>query len=212
MEAFGYKTYGIGITGFTYEQLTPISSLLDLLEKKYSEAQICLYMFHQERSVISADDDHGNIKSTKIAIHARSFIYALDAFERSLNRLPGVLPMDDQRRASIKAVHAHFGKRLPYLRSIRDSAHHPEDRFLRQARGRDVQPQPFHTNCMRGEGGVWVMESLNSDNYGCMTETGDFREIPVTADTVLIVKDALLSTLAVFDWKGPSSLEASRYR
>jgi hypothetical protein len=64
-------------------------------------------------------------------VHARSCVYALDTIGKaikSLARMPG-LP------AGVAQARADFEARFPTLVSIRDSAHHPEDR-VRGVRGR----------------------------------------------------------------------------
>lgn len=123
----------------------------------------------------------------KLFIYARAFVYALDGFDRMLEKLckePGV---PDR----IAAIHASISAAFPDLRGVRDTAHHLEDRARRQAKSKPIPA-----------GGVLALEVLDGTTFGSTMANGMFGQVDVSAESMEKFQGIMQEVLNAFEWWG----------
>lgn len=140
-------------------------------------------------------------RSLVVFLHARTFLYALDAVARSLGAIaktPGV-PRD------VEDIAAAWAAACPTVQAIRDSSHHMEDR----ARGLDrnrrpLQLKPIVTPYISASGGALILNSLTDNRYGTTTAAGDFEEVDVTPASLEMARSLVQRAIDAFSWTGPA--------
>lgn len=134
-------------------------------------------------------------------LHARAFLYALDAFDKFM----GVIAEVDGVPTTVPSLHEEMGLAFPHLRGVRNSAQHLEDR----ARGLGVGGKPLDLKPVENSmvnasaGGVLMLNCLNGSNYGSTMTDGHYGEVAVSPDSMVKLQKILQSLLSSFKWKGP---------
>lgn len=137
-------------------------------------------------------------------MHARSFLYALDLFDKFLNVLvsqPGVPEV-------ISVVYEKFGASFSDLRQVRNTAQHMEDRSRGLGAGRNPKPldlKPIDNQMIKSDGGALVLNCLNGTKYGNTMADGHFGEVDVSPESMEALRSIFQEILDSFEWKGPKS-------
>ena len=137
-----------------------------------------------------------------LSIHAHTVAYALDDIDKKLGVLAGMSGVPGE----VSAARDKYLAALPYLRQVRDSAHHTEDR----ARGlgsfdRPITLQPISNTFINAPGGsAIVLNFLNGNKLGYTSADGNLRELEITANSVAAAQVAIQGTLNAFSWRGPA--------
>lgn len=134
-------------------------------------------------------------------IYARSFLYALDAFDRLL----GVLAKEANVPGEIAALHARFAQEFPDLRGVRNTVQHLEDRSRGLGTGKTpLELKPItNTPINAPGGGVLVLNCLNGSRYGSTMADGHYGEVDVSSESMERLQEILLGVLQSFKWHGP---------
>jgi len=138
----------------------------------------------------------------QIFIHARSFLYALDLFEKFLTALkqtPGV-PRE------IKQIRKEFLAAFPDLKGVRDTAQHMEDRARLRSSSKSSKPlelKPIDNHIVKAEGGVLILNSLIGTKYGNTMSDGHYGEVDVSPESMEKLRDIFQRIVDLFAWKGP---------
>lgn len=134
-------------------------------------------------------------------MHARSFLYALDAIEKFLK----VISKEEGRPQLIADLHLQLKSDFPDLKRVRDTSHHLEDR----ARGLDAQkvPQPLklkpvNTDFIVSSQGALILDNLHGTKYGCIMANGRYGEVDVSLDSLLKVRTIIQNVFDAFEWGG----------
>ncbi len=129
-------------------------------------------------------------------IHAHTFVYAVDSFEKFLEELSDYeLPDVD-----VGKLRDAFNTQLPMVRKIRNSALHIEDRSRRYASLGDKRKGK------KMEVGFLGLSNLEND-YLCYTiDDGSYQRIAINAETLGIMGATINGLLRLFVWKGPPQL------
>lgn len=137
-------------------------------------------------------------------ILARSFLFALDKFEKYL----AVLKQADGAPQQLAAEHQRLLAAFPDLRGVRNSAHHAEDRARGQVRGRPIALKPIVSPSMYApNGGLMVMSSLENSRYGETMEDGHYGQVEVSIESLEKLGAVLGAVLASFNWSGSKTIE-----
>jgi hypothetical protein len=139
-------------------------------------------------------------------IYAKSFLYALDGFEKMLRVLKelGTVP------CALKEVHEIFIKeKFVNLTKVRNSAHHEEDRVrgLKSEKRKLVEiiPEPYAGGgLLAGMAGVpiYVVSSLMGNNFTASIDDGHVATVEVSFDSLVKMRDSLQQVYDSFKWKG----------
>lgn len=145
----------------------------------------------------------GKIPSTfsnsLIFIHARTFLYALDNFERLL----GVLINENGAPTELKNTHKCLLAKFPDLRGVRNSAHHKEDRVRGLNFNKKIDLKPISNGLIHApSGNVLITNSLNGNKYGSTLGNGNFGEVEVSEYSLIILGEILQEVLNLFSWSG----------
>ncbi|MEY4730897.1 MAG: hypothetical protein RL020_2055 [Pseudomonadota bacterium] len=136
-------------------------------------------------------------------IYARTFVYALDAFGKFLE----VLGKEANVPEKIVELHEQFVADFPYLRGVRNTAQHLEDRARGLGAGKAPKPldlQPITNNIINApDGGVLVLGNLNGSRYGSTMSDGHYGEIDVSLKSMRSLQKILLEVIQSFKWHGP---------
>lgn len=136
-------------------------------------------------------------------LHAKSFISAIDGFDRLLSVITeseGAPPLTE---IYLKLQHA-----LPQLRKIRNSVQHSED-TIRELHGQGKNKkriilQPISADIAPPELPVLITERINSSSFGTTVCDGKYVEIEITPSTLKILQNILQEVLDSFSWSGPA--------
>ncbi|MBC7921690.1 MAG: hypothetical protein H7Z75_11465 [Ferruginibacter sp.] len=136
---------------------------------------------------------------TEIVIHARAFVYALDAFGKTLQLLsdtPGC-PGDLTDR------HQEFRRAFPDLTSVSDSLQRVADRAKGLRREKQTHPEPFRDQLApAAEGGIPALNEQWGTRYGISAENGHYSEVEVSLATMEKLRGILQRTMDAFSWEG----------
>lgn len=147
------------------------------------------------------------LRNPKIFIFARSFLYALDTFDK----LMAVLCEDPAAPSGLKAFKTRMAQEFPDLREVRNSAHHMEDR----ARGLGRNGKPLDLKGLDNEmvsapnAHVLILDSLIDNRYGTTMADGSYGEVDVTPESMGKAAAILEGALQTFTWSGPKWHEPS---
>lgn len=140
-----------------------------------------------------------DLKNKLIFIHAKTFLYALDNFEKQLKKLlkNQIIP------ESCNSFYIKLIEHFPNLRELRNSTHHQEDRIRGERFGKKIDLKPISNRLIHApKGGVLIMNSLNGDNYGGTLGDGTFGEVEVSIDSMNKLQSILQEFINSLDWKG----------
>lgn len=140
-----------------------------------------------------------------IFIYAKAFISALDMFGKLLHVMCkeyAGLP------AEVVNQKESFFNSFPQLKDVRDSIQHDEDR----SRGLDRKGNPLDVK-LGVKGGInipvksLVLNQLNGNQFGTIINNGQYAEVEVSDQTMLLVHQCLQGIIDSFTWKGPGRTE-----
>ncbi|MGC9458258.1 hypothetical protein [Vibrio genomosp. F10] len=137
-------------------------------------------------------------------IYARSFLYALDSFDKFMN----VLKKQPNVPSSVSDLHSEIGKAFPNLRGVRNTSQHMEDRSRGLGAGRNPQPldlKPIDNQLVKSEGGALMLNCLNGTKYGNTMSDGHYGEVDVSPASMEALHSIFQQVLDSFNWKGPKS-------
>jgi hypothetical protein len=137
-------------------------------------------------------------------MHARSFLYALDLFDKFLN----VLKSQPNAPEKIPELHERFGASFPDLRLVRNTVQHMEDRSRGLGAGRNPKPldlRPVDNQLIKAEGGALILNCLNGTKYGNTMSDGHYGEIDVSPESMKSLCSIFQEVLDSFEWKGPKN-------
>jgi len=142
-----------------------------------------------------------------IFIYAKTFVFALDMMGKLLNIL-----CEEYKNNLPKGVFDQkdtFFKLLPQLKDVRDSLQHQEDR----GRGLDKKGQPLDIKPGL-KGNIYiagtkslVLNNLNGNKFGTTINDGQFVEIEISDQTMIIAQQCIQGIIDSFSWEGPASLK-----
>lgn len=135
-------------------------------------------------------------------VFAKAFIHALDLFGKFL----GDIAQDRSAPSGINAIHDRFFEALPDLKGVRNSIQHAEDRSKGMARGKKIDLKEIDKSKISIEGTALVNSGLSGSKFGTTMADGHYGAVDITADTVGIMRSALLDVYSVFDWTGGKKL------
>lgn len=135
-----------------------------------------------------------------LLMYAKSFVYALDCFEKILGLLAKVEGVPDE----LEAVHDDFLVDFKSLKSVRDSAHHPEDRIRglkRKTKKIDIKAVD-NGAIIAPAGGILAVNILIDNRIGGTAANGELSEVVVCRETVERLLYYLERINGVFTWTG----------
>jgi len=134
-------------------------------------------------------------------IFARSFLYAIDSFDKFLK----VLSKTDGVPNVITTLYDEFGKAFPDLRGVRNTAQHMEDRARGLGAGRNPQPldlKPVDNQMVKASSGALMLNCLNGTKYGNTMADGHYGEVDVSPPSMEALHSIFQQVLTSFKWKG----------
>ena len=131
-------------------------------------------------------------------IHARSFVFAIDAYTRFFKQLIALGHKEEDLTAILHELH----ERVPFMREVRNTVNHIDERSMgkRRIRGKlqDIELQELDTSPFKGK--ILFNSVLNGNRFGCTLEDGSYGEIEISEKTLLAVLDCLIRGYRVFEW------------
>lgn len=118
-------------------------------------------------------------------IYAKAFVFALDGIEKLLNRLVAIYNSPKE----VKQLHEEYKKLFGYLKHIRDSAIHIEDR----GRGKTRKQEPLDTN-------IIVIGCFSERRYTFTGEDGRQYEIEISESTLKKTKLIIQEIINSYSW------------
>ena len=140
-------------------------------------------------------------------LHAKSFLYSLDAIAKALQ----VLVDQPWAPAGVQTVRSSWSAVFAHLQEVRNTSHHQEDRILHKGKGgKPLDLKPVDNNLISApSGGVLVLNSLNGNRYGCTMADGHYGEVDVSDQSLLAAANVLQQVLDAFHWRGHARNEPS---
>lgn len=139
-------------------------------------------------------------RNALVKAYAREFIYALDNVKNLLGRLAG----EPDAPIAIDSVKADFMTAIPFLKGVRDSLHHIEDRGLgRDRNGQPIHSEPITSGTIQTGGGGMLIEALVESNFGITADTGQFAQVAISRLSLGAAQVAIQRAIDVFQWSGP---------
>lgn len=194
------------------EEGLPFTDLSEPPEGATKDEKIDFYAARSHRELIERKRLEWAAGKTPISyrrriafLHARSFVFALDNIEKSIN----VICKKAGPPSKIKDIKKAWEDAFSNLQDIRDSAHHFEDRARRRGRGeKAITVQPVHNEMVNG-GAALFLGSLLNDRYLMTLEDGTLGEIPITVGSLDQATRLVVDLIAAFSWEGPGRHEPS---
>jgi len=168
---------------------------LNVLESSLADAAVALNFFEQVHTVApeSRPVDSGlpgapeGYRRRAPFIYAHTVVYSLDAIWKTL----GLLARTPGLPSNIGAIYDEYKQALPRLKSVRDSAHHLEDRARRMGRNEEPLNVP-----------VLSISNLFGDKLNYTGADGSQAEIAISPASVAAAQKAIQKTLTSFAWTG----------
>lgn len=134
-------------------------------------------------------------------IYARAFLYSVDMFERQL----AALAKEKNVPARVAELHAQLVTDFPYLRGMRNTVQHMDERLRGIGPGnRPLDLKPVTNDFIHApSGGVLILKNLNGSRYGATMGDGNYGEIDVSDESMERLKAVLEGVLQSFPWGGP---------
>jgi integrase/recombinase XerD len=135
-------------------------------------------------------------------MHARSFLYALDILQKTIEKLAEVPSVPEGVGHALE----DFKKAFPGLVHVRDSAHHVEDRVRGKERwDRDIKLQPITTGAFGFQEGMLapVTSSLEGSRYYETLADGSLGHIDVNEASMFAAQSIVQRVLDSYTWTGP---------
>nr|WP_319389204.1 hypothetical protein [uncultured Cohaesibacter sp.] len=135
-------------------------------------------------------------------IFAKAFIHALDLFGKFL----GDIAKDQATPIGINAIRDRYFEELPDLQEVRNSIQHAEDRSKGMARNKKIELKKIDKSKIPIEGTALVNSGLNGNKFGVTMANGHYGAVDISAETIDVMRRALLDVYAAFKWKGGEQL------
>lgn len=138
-------------------------------------------------------------------IYAKSFLSALDTFGKFLK----VLSEEPDSSPRIKDIYGRMRQEIPDLVGVRNSTQHLEDRArgLGAPQGRKetkaLQLQPINKGGIQASRGALGLGNLNGTKFGSTKANGEYGEVDISLDTLIIVQNLMQEVFDSFQWYGP---------
>jgi hypothetical protein len=160
-----------------------------------------------KREKWSGGDIPWEFEHRALLIAARTFIYALDGFDKFLT----VLVAEPRVPAILSELSDRFKSTFPDLRGVRNTMQHPEDRSRGlDASGKPITLQPVDSRLFNAPGGgMLALDILDGNRFGCTMGDGRFGEVEVSPQSLDKLSAILHEVLDSFQWKGPVQHEPS---
>lgn len=135
-------------------------------------------------------------------IHAKAFLFALDSFDRLLQ----VFKQEKAVPTMVGVAHERFQELFPHLRSVRNSAHHSEDRMRRlDNKNKIINPQPIEEGFLKNPtGNIFGLNNLIGSKIGSTGNDGHYHEVDVSFESMDKLATILNEVNSSFQWSGPS--------
>lgn len=134
-------------------------------------------------------------------LHARAFLYAVDAFEHFLCVLkdqPGV-------PAQIPGLHQRLATEFPHLRGDNKPSQPVADSPAEPSTGEQLQalkPPSLEDSLRQSDAGLPAIHGLNGSRYANTLANGSYREV-VSTDSMTTLQAIFQAVLDAFSWRGP---------
>lgn len=121
----------------------------------------------------------------RVILNAKSFIYALDGFEKCLKKMNDI----DENENRIE-IHGKFKIHFPEVLAVRDSAHHLEDRVRRKTREKKIDTD------------VLMLNGLIGNNFLMTKSDGNLGNVNISQESLRALKGIFDEVLNSFSWHG----------
>ena len=150
-----------------------------------------------ERGILPND-----LKRKNIFIFAKSFLFALDNFQKVFKAL-----LDKNKTSELyshlEQSYNEFCDYFKDLREVRNSAHHSEDRIQGLSFGKPIPIKPLSNDFIKADSGALLLNVLNNRNYGNTLGNGYYGEVEVSIESLEFARKIVQNILESFQWKGP---------
>jgi hypothetical protein len=130
-------------------------------------------------------------------IYARSFVYSLDQIGKTIKGLARFHELSEGKRDRLAEIQARLDTSVPGITSVRDSAHHVEQRVLRRGyvnrRQVDIEP----------DNGFMSVSNLFGTRLHYTAADGSQQEVDVSSGTLASAQRVVQEAHDVFEWMGP---------
>lgn len=180
---------GLSEYDFSHHDLVRLEAEKRLLQKRIQSGQLPTAIVHRLPFV-----------------HARSFLFAMHSARSA------VVACRKQSEFESAASTCLIGwdKHLPGLKGVRDSSAHVDERVQRKGRKGEIKPAPLQNAFVSApNGGAFIIESLNANNFGGTLEDGSYGEVPITSEALATAAQLVQTFWDQCPWKGPKRLVPS---
>lgn len=174
------------------ERMEAVFSVSDATNDIYSAARL-----QAKRETWVRENGSRLLEFRKRFLFAKTFVYALDSFEKTLK----VLSQEPGVSKKLNELCLYMNQAFPDLRGVRDTSHHMEDRV----RGLNRKKKPLNVkpvNVISPNGGVMILNSLIGSVYGTTMDDGGFGGVDVSEESMKVIQRVLQETLNSFEWWG----------
>lgn len=135
-------------------------------------------------------------------LHAKSFVYGLDAIVKAV----AVLAAHARPGTSRQALDA-MTQVVPDLVAVRNTAHHMEDRArgLRKG-GQPLDLKPLGDAPEGAPGSILILDCLEGETFSTTVADGGVGHVTVDEATLGVARDAVQTVLDGYSWTGPPRL------
>ena len=136
----------------------------------------------------------------RVYIYARSFLYALDTFDKFLD----VLSEEADVPERLQSLSQKFKGMFPDLRGVRNTSQHLEDRTRGLGvGGKALDLKPIENSLISApNGGALVLNGLNGTKYGSTMSDGHYGEVDISPESMGKLQEIFQEILITFEWKG----------
>lgn len=102
---------------------------------------------------------------------------------------------------------------IPFLRKVRNSLHHLEQRVQRQRqRGKSIDLKAVNNGFLKAPAGTVLVAGsvLNGNRIGLTLENGEYGEVEASAANLEVARLAVQAAIDGCEWSGSPSHEPSR--
>ena len=139
-------------------------------------------------------------------IHAKSFLFAIDAIRKALSTLAGMPLSQGAGRSALDQLLAA----LPDSAGVRDSTAHADERSIGRVRNRPLNPQPILNGGIHAPGGgVTVIGSLMGNRFCCTMADGELGCVEVSERSLVSAQTSIQALLNGLSWRHPRSAPPS---
>ena len=172
--------------------------LLDGAVEQFNDALVACGLFRpvdtdELKRGFSSDDRKGEWEGRLRGMYARAFVYSLAAARAFV----AVLSKDSRIEPAAKSRCEAFLDRFDYIREIRNSLQHVEERYQGIGSSRKKLT-------------LVVLGSLNGRRFGVTTGDGPHKEVEISEQFLEVVRSVLLEIVWSFEWIGVGKVRVRR--